>query len=300
MSPTQDSPLLPSAEKIAPSRRQVLQYYFQLTRLHKWPLGNVLIIWPCLWAIQMVGYSNGLPVQSLARETLVFSLGSTLLHSAACVINDICDRDFDAQVERTKTRPLVTGAVSLRGAWFLLFLLVSSTLYLLSFANSTAILCGLFGVFPLHALYPLMKRWTWWPQAWLGLAMNWGFPTAWLYLSPDISSLNAVYVIFPGLVCWTIVYDTIYSCQDRKDDVKAGIKSTGVLFGDWVRAILALFSTAFVACLVAAGFVNQQGLYYFIVSCAGTALHLTWQLTTWDVDSARDCGAKFKVSSRYQ
>jgi len=175
-------------------------------------------------------------------------------------------------------------------------MLLLLTLYMLSLINSTAQFYGFFGVFPFHALYPLMKRWTHWPQAWLGFAMNWGFPTAWLCLCPDTVKLQPVYAMMPGLICWTIVYDTIYSCQDRKDDVKAGVKSTGVLFGGWVREILMLFAGGFVSALVAAGILNNQGPAYFALSCGGTTLHLLWQLSTWDVNDPKDCGAKFKVN----
>jgi len=137
-----------------------------------------------------------------------------------------------------------------------------------------------------------MKRWTHWPQAWLGLAMNWGLPVSWIALTGSIN-WPLLSVAYLGTFCWTIVYDTIYACQDRKDDVKAGVKSTALLFGDHVRPILAGFATGFVAALGATGFLNQQGIAYYVIAVLGSALHFTWQLTTLNVDHGADCWSKF-------
>ncbi|KAI0034587.1 UbiA prenyltransferase family [Vararia minispora EC-137] len=289
----------PSPQPTASALRPKLVYYFQLTRLHKFPLGNILVIWPCLWSLAMVAYKQDLDVQNFSVLAGAFILGGTLVHSAACVINDICDIDFDRQVERCKDRPLPSGLISLHEAWLLLAILTCACLALLSFAaNTTAILVGLFGIFPLHGLYPLMKRWTYWPQAWLGFAMNWGFPVAWLTVAPDYdkSELILFATSILGCVCWTIVYDTEYACQDRKDDAKAGVKSTALLFGDHVRSVLAVFAILFLASLVLIGVLNGQTAVYFVVSCGGAAAHLAWQLRFWDVDDPADCGAKFKAN----
>ncbi|KAF7366875.1 4-hydroxybenzoate polyprenyl transferase [Mycena sanguinolenta] len=269
---TESTQFLPSKDIISP--KVVTWYtYYELARLHKFPLGNILVFWPCAWGLTMAAYSNRLSLHNLMIQTVMFALGSTLLHSAACVLNDICDRDIDRKVERTKNRPLATGTISVAGATVWLLVLTFSSLALLATANRTAFLYGLIGVFPLHALYPLMKRWTWWPQAWLGLAMNWGFPVGWISVSKTLNK-EIVGIFFLGTVCWTIVYDTIYGCQDVRDDRAAGVKSTSLLFGSRVRPILCVFAAGFVACMIYAGILNQQGTYYFVVAVGGASLFL--------------------------
>ncbi|OCH93182.1 UbiA prenyltransferase [Obba rivulosa] len=275
--------------------KSAFKHYIELTRLHKFPLGNILIFWPSAWGIAMAATAASISPRVLAIETVAFLLGSTLLHSAACVLNDICDKDIDGQVERTKSRPLVTGAVSVSGAVRLLLVLTSASIAMLSFTNRTAALCGLVGVFPLHALYPLMKRWTWWPQAWLGLAMNWSFPVAWISITRSVD-WAIVPTFFFGTVCWTIVYDTMYACQDRQDDIRTGVKSTAVLFGGYVRSILSAFAVIFVFCMAFAGYLNHQGPAFFIISCGGAALHFIMQFITWSPDIPAEGGEKFAMN----
>lgn len=261
--------------------------------MHKFPAGSMLVFWPTAWGYVMALRDNRPEPLQLAYIMAVFFVASTLLHSAACTINDICDRDFDAKVERCKNRPLVAGTVSMFGAWVFLFLQVAAFFWMLSYTNKEAFLCGTFGVFPLHAFYPLMKRWTNWPQAWLGFAMNWGLPTAWLMAAPNDWQFAPMWAFTIGTVSWTIVYDTIYACQDRKDDVKAGVKSTAVLFGDYVKPILSCFAAAFIASLIYAGVTTGQGWIYYAVSVAGCAGHLLWQLITLDTEDPQDCWNKF-------
>ncbi|KAI0692904.1 UbiA prenyltransferase family [Cytidiella melzeri] len=271
--------------------------YYELTRLHKPVMGNTLMFWPCAWGLTMAAYCNGTSLAVLAYQTLLFAIGSTLLHSAACVLNDICDVEFDKQVERTRSRPLPSGVVSVSEAWILLFVLLLPTIAMTMLSNHTTTLLALFGIVPLHALYPLMKRWTYWPQAWLGLAMNWGYVVAWFAVTDNTSSkTSTISSFFFGTVCWTIVYDTIYACQDREDDVAAGIKSTAVLFGSYVRPILIVFTLAFLAFLLYAGVLNGQSVGYFVVSCGGSAVHFVWQFWTWKVERPEDGGNKFQAN----
>ncbi|EKM58175.1 uncharacterized protein PHACADRAFT_116866 [Phanerochaete carnosa HHB-10118-sp] len=264
-------------------------------RLHKPIMGNTLMFWPCAWGLTMAGYAIGTPIHDLAVQLFAFGISSTLLHSAACVLNDICDIDFDRQVERTRTRPLPSGVVTALEAWILLLVLMVPTIAMLFLTNQTAALFALMGIFPFHALYPLMKRWTYWPQAWLGFAMNWGYPVAWFAVTDNVP-VHVVCAFFFGTVCWTIVYDTIYACQDREDDVHAGVKSTALLFGAYVRPILIGFTLAFLALLLAAGHANHQGVPYFVLSCGGAALHFAWQFATWTPDVPADGGRKFNAN----
>ncbi|KAI0946644.1 hypothetical protein AcW1_010058 [Taiwanofungus camphoratus] len=277
------------------SKPSLFRSYFELNRLHKFPTGTLFVFWPCAWGLTMAAYAKGLPPSKLA--TLIFSyfIGSTIVHSAACVINDIFDRDFDRQVERTKMRPIASGDISVFDATVFLILQITVILCMLSFVNPLAFRLSLIGIFPIHhGLYPLMKRWTNWPQAWLGLTMNWGLIVAWVAVM-DSMNWNVVPVLFFGAWGWTIVYDTIYACQDKQDDVKAGIKSTALLFGNYVRPILSLFATQVVVCFAYAGHANGQGPMFFVISVMGTAAHFAWQLFTVNIDDVTDCWRKFKV-----
>ncbi|PSS37511.1 hypothetical protein PHLCEN_2v718 [Hermanssonia centrifuga] len=125
--------------------------------------------------------------------------------------------------------------------------------------------------------------------------MNWGYPVAWITITGDIKA-DVVWVFFFGTVCWTIVYDTIYACQDREDDVHAGVKSTAVLFGDYVRPILIAFTVAFLGLMTYAGMCNGQSFGYYLISCGGSAIHFAWQFLTWHVEVPEDGGAKFQVT----
>ncbi|EJD42205.1 UbiA prenyltransferase [Auricularia subglabra TFB-10046 SS5] len=267
--------------------------YWELARMDKFPIGSEFGWWPLVW-----GWLLALPsrpdASTLLGHLVAFVVVGTILHCAACTLNDICDVDFDHQVERSKTRPLVSGAVSLRAAWAFLFAQTGVLIWMMEYAgNEIAWLCGAFGIVPLHAFYPLMKRWTNWPQAWLGLAVAWGVPTGWLIAAPEGIKSDAMWAVTLGTICWTILYDTIYALQDKRDDVQAGVKSTALLFGSYVRPILAVFGTGFIASLAYAGVATGQNELYFGVTVGGTAAHVAWQLMTLDVDSPSDCFKKF-------
>ncbi|KAJ8081486.1 hypothetical protein PM082_007331 [Marasmius tenuissimus] len=223
---------------------------------------------------------------------LWLATGGTILHSGICVLNDILDRDLDAKVERTKNRPLVTGAVSVSNASVFCAVLLAIPIYMLSYTNPTAFKWGIPGVFPFHGLYPLMKRVTYWPQAWLGFAMNWGLVVGYLTVSGGQWD-SQILTLLTGTIGWSILYDTMYAYQDVKDDVKVGIKSTAILFGpNHGRKILTGFASAFLATLYFAGVQNGQGFYYFLFSVGGAGLHLAWQLWTWKQDNWDDCWSK--------
>ncbi|KAF8975453.1 UbiA prenyltransferase family [Cyathus striatus] len=233
--------------------REQLNRYMRLCRLHQFPIGSSLSFVPCAWGLAMAAYAADLPAQSLIVHTLVFAFASITFHSAACVLNDICDIEFDKKVERTKNRPLVTGAVSTKEAWFLLSTLILLWIPTIISADSAVIWPGCI----FHAIYPLAKRWTWWPQLLLGLAMNWGYIIAWLSVMPfDPTVVPCIYI---GCICWTMIYDTIYACQDRNDDRKAGIKSTAILFGESVKLIVSIFYIVFIICFATAGVYNSHG-----------------------------------------
>ncbi|KAG6812447.1 hypothetical protein H0H92_002815 [Tricholoma furcatifolium] len=258
--------------------RSKLQLFFELNRLHKFPAGSDLVFWPCAWALAMASYRNARPPWTFFVDFVLYAFLSTLVHSAACVLNDICDRKLDAQ-ERTKNRPIACGAISVAEASRFLSIQVAVGLAILMHTGDVV-------------------KYTNWPQAWLGLAMNWGFVVVWVHLVPEDKTYTLPAAFFAGTVCWTIVYDTIYACQDRVDDIKAGNHSTAVLFGDYVRPILALFAAAFVAAIAYAGVLNHQGPWFYLVAVGGTAAHLSWQLITLRPEVAADCWSKFKSNGQ--
>lgn len=240
----------------------------------------------------MSAYSAGVGAQALATSTAAFFIGNTVRHSAACIWNDICDKDFDRQVgkcktlkstaafctlpERCKVRPIASGSVSIFGATVLFIALELFCCMNMLFAGYPASILGIFGLLVLDLLYPFMKRVTYWPQAWLGIAMTWGLPVSWLSLTGSLDWLT-VPILFIGGICWTVYYDTIYACADRADDIKAGVKSTAILFGSHVTEISTCFAILFITSLVLAGLANSQGLLFFLVSVGGTAGNLFWQ-----------------------
>jgi len=138
-----------------------------------------------------------------------------------------------------------------------------------------------------------MKRVTHWPQAWLGLAINWGFIVAWLDRSDQRFDITIVTCVMSSMACWTIFYDSIYACQDMVDDAKLGVKSTAILFGAWFRPVITMFAVMFILLLAMAGVLNGQGPLFFLVSVLGAAAHVTWQLYTLDTKNPADCKSKF-------
>jgi|TARA_R100000501_G_scaffold14680_2_gene26627 4-hydroxybenzoate polyprenyltransferase len=199
-----------------------LQPWARLARLDR-PIGTWLLFWPCVWGVFLAGE----PVRDIYLVPLFF-VGALVMRSAGCVYNDIVDRDLDARVERTRDRPLASGAISVRGAWIFLVLLCLIGLLVLVQLNLFAALIAL-GSLGLVAAYPFMKRITWWPQAWLGLTFNWG---ALVGYAAATGTLNwAAGLLYLAGIFWTLGYDTIYALQDMEDDAFVGIKSSARRLG---------------------------------------------------------------------
>ncbi|KAI0247027.1 4-hydroxybenzoate polyprenyl transferase [Lactifluus subvellereus] len=267
--------------------------WVELSRIHKFA-GSMLMFWPFAWGMTLAARPLSLPLQEYAFHLAHGLVGATLLHgtSAGCVWNDILDRDFDKQVARTKRRPIADGRVSVPGALVFLAIHLVVLVGLLWPCNALAWNLGLVTVFPLAGIYPLMKRVTYWPQAWLGVAMNTIALVAWSALHADVAPASVA--LFVGCWSWTLYYDTIYALQDKRDDVQAGVKSTAILFGEYVKAILALFAGLLVACLTTAGVLNGQGVPYFALTVGGTASYLIVQLLKLDVDDPKSCFKAFE------
>ena len=221
-----------------------LQDYLQLMRLDK-PVGTLLLLWPTLAALCMA--AQGLPPLHLV---VIFTLGTFIMRSAGCVINDFADRKVDGFVERTKERPLVTGAISSKQALALFFGLIVSAGLLLLFLNQPTQLLA-FGGLALTIAYPFMKRWTNMPQVVLGAAFSCGIPMAWSAQGLAVPS-ESILMFFTSLL-WIVAYDTLYAMVDRNDDLKVGIKSTAILFGDLDKLMIGILQALTLAGLYLLG-----------------------------------------------
>ncbi|MDB0049937.1 4-hydroxybenzoate octaprenyltransferase [Pseudomonadales bacterium] len=252
-----------------------LQDYLQLMRLDK-PVGTLLLLWPTLAALCMA--AQGLPPLHLV---VIFTLGTFIMRSAGCVINDFADRKVDGFVERTKERPLVTGAISSKQALALFFGLIISAGLLLLFLNQTTQLLACGGL-ALTIAYPFMKRWTHMPQVVLGAAFSTGIPMAWSAQGLEVPS-ESILMFFTSLL-WIVAYDTLYAMVDRNDDLKVGIKSTAILFGDLDKAMIGALQTLTLAGLYLLGqrLGYAHAYYVGLVIILGLFVYQQWLIRDRD------------------
>ncbi|BCG21938.1 4-hydroxybenzoate octaprenyltransferase [Pseudomonas tohonis] len=256
--------------------------FVQLTRMDK-PIGIYLLLWPTLWALWVAG--EGRP--SL-KNVLVFVLGVVLMRAAGCVINDYADRHFDGHVSRTKARPLASGAIRPREALLFFAALVALSFGLVLLTNATTIWLS-FGGLALAACYPFMKRYTFYPQVVLGAAFSWGMPMAFTAETGELPA--AAWLLYIANLLWTVAYDTYYAMTDREDDLKIGVKSTAILFGDADRIIIATLQGLALLCLLLAGSRFELGLCFHL-GLLGAAACFAWE--SWSTRT-RDPQACFKA-----
>jgi 4-hydroxybenzoate polyprenyltransferase len=233
--------------------KQRLIEYARLMRLHK-PIGILLLLWPTLWALWIAGRGSPDPL-----VLLVFVAGVVLMRSAGCVINDYADRHFDPHVERTRERPIAAGRVSPREALILFVVLCLAALALVMLMNNLTRWLSLAGA-ALAASYPFMKRYTHLPQVYLGAAFGWAVPMAFAAQTGAVP--RVAWLLFVATVLWATVYDTMYGMVDRKDDLRIGVKSTAILFGEADRAIIGVLQVLLLLALVLAGQLAGLGMYY--------------------------------------
>lgn len=226
-----------------------------LIRLPK-QYGTLLVLWPTLWSLFIA--SGGWPGFKLLT---IFTLGTFLMRSAGCAANDIADRNFDGYVERTKTRPLASGRLKVKEAVFVFFALSALAFSLVLFLNPFTIMLSFIGIF-LAVVYPLVKRVSHLPQVFLGIAFGWGAVMAWSAVKGGIDAAGAL--IFVANIFWSTAYDTIYALMDKEDDLKIGVKSTAILFGERVYLILTLIYIGLTAMLAAAGAAAGMGKFYYL------------------------------------
>ena len=241
--------------------------FIQLMRLEK-PIGIYLLLWPTLWALWIAGMGS----PSLGN-VLIFVIGVFLMRAAGCVINDFADRKVDGHVKRTEQRPLVSGKVTSKEALILFAVLVGLSFGLVLLTNATTIWLS-FGGLALAATYPFMKRYTYYPQVVLGAAFSWGMPMAFTAQTGDLPA--AAWLLYIANLLWTVGYDTYYAMTDREDDLKIGVKSTAVLFGDADRVIILTLQGLALFCLMLAGSRFELGLYFFM-SLVVAAVCFAWQ-----------------------
>lgn len=238
-----------------PEMRTKLWSYIQLMRLDK-PVGIYLVLWPALWALWLA--AEGTPPGLIL---LVFILGAIVMRSAGCVINDYADRHWDGAVARTATRPLATGAITPRAALLIFIGLCLIGFVLVLLLNPLTILLSL-GALVLASLYPFTKRYTHWPQMFLGAAFAWAVPMSYAAVLGGVP--YQAWLVFAITLIWTLIYDTFYAITDRDDDLKVGIKSTAILFGRYDLVIIGLLQSLMVLLLVVLGYWLQLGVAFWL------------------------------------
>lgn len=249
--------------------------YIRLTRLDR-PIGNFLLLWPMLWALWLAAEG---PPHPLVLG--VFVAGVVVMRAAGCVINDFADRNFDGHVKRTVNRPMATGRVQPREALTLFVVLCLAAFGLVLLMNELTIWLSLVGV-ALAATYPFMKRYTYLPQVHLGAAFGWAVPMAFAAELNNVPPL--AWLVFIAAVVWATIYDTLYAMVDRDDDLKVGIKSTAVLFGDQDRAIIGILQALMTLIMVVIGTRAELGAYYFWALAVATLCFVYQQYLIRDRD----------------
>jgi 4-hydroxybenzoate polyprenyltransferase len=282
--------------------------YLRLARFDR-PIGAWLLLWPCWWSIAMAAREaplgwrwavtgagangEGLPDPILL---LLFLAGAFAMRGAGCVWNDVVDRDIDARVARSATRPLASGAVTLRGAAAWLGVLMLAGLLVLLTFNRFAIGLGLASLV-IVAIYPFAKRVTFWPQAILGLAFSWGALMGWAAFTAELGW--APLVLYAGCVAWVIGYDTIYALQDKEDDQRIGLKSTALKFGARFKRWLAGFYGVAFVCISLAAWLSGVPTLPFAALAIAAGMHLVWQVVDLNVSDADDCLSKFRSNHTF-
>ena len=269
-----------------------INYFIELTRLKK-PIGYMLLFWPCIWGL-VIGYDFEKDLNDFLKFALLFLMGAILMRSAGCIVNDIVDKDFDKVVQRTKKRPIAAGNVSVKLAILYAIILCSLAFLVLIQFNFFTIILALLSM-PLAFTYPLMKRFTYWPQLYLGITFNYGLLLGWSSTNTEISIIPLFFYI--GAIFWTLGYDTIYGFQDIKDDEIIGVKSTSIKFKNNPKFFISFCYLIFSLCLIVTGYMmNFNSIFYIFLIF--TLLHLfIFQIKRLDINSTEKCLDIFKSNN---
>lgn len=262
--------------------------YLRLIRADR-PIGTWLLLIPCLWSVTLASHVAGLGMPDPWYIAL-FAVGAFVMRGAGCVINDLWDRDIDARVARTATRPIASGEITVgTGVAFLIGLLLVGLVVLLQF-NISAVMLGMASL-GLVVVYPLMKRITYWPQAFLGLTFNWGALLAWAAVQGAVG--DVALMIYAAGILWTLGYDTIYGHQDKEDDLQVGVKSSSIRLGQKTRPFVLMMYMGMLMLLTIVGGVIGMDWFYF-VSLGLVMMQFLWQVTTLNIDDPDNCLRQFK------
>ena len=271
---------------------QNIKLIIELTRLNK-PIGFMLLFWPCLWGLTL-SYNFDLSLDIFIFYGVLFFLGSILMRSAGCIVNDISDKNFDKLVERTKNRPVASGKISVKFAIIFTAILCGIAFLVLINFNKFTILMALISI-PLAFTYPLMKRFTYWPQLFLGVTFNYGLILAWISIKNDISLIPIIFYL--GAIFWTLGYDTIYGYQDIKDDEIIGVKSTSIKFKNNPKKFILICYLTFIASLILIGVLMKFNLFYFLFLIIPIFQLIFFQIYKLNVNNPMSCTAKFKSNN---
>ena len=269
-----------------------LNQFIELTRLTK-PIGYMLLFWPCLWGLTLA-YDFSAHLTIYIKYLILFFLGSMLMRSAGCIVNDVLDKEFDAKVFRTKDRPIASNQVSIKlGIIYVVILCFLALLVLLNFNSFTIILA--LSSMPFAFTYPLMKRFTYWPQLFLGITFNYGLILGWTAIKGQIDIIPII--LYFGAIFWTLGYDTIYGYQDIKDDEIIGLKSTSIKFKNKPHKFLIICYSVFLLNLLTTGFFMELNNLFYIVFIFIFLQMIYSQLKKVDIKNSVKCLTIFKSNN---
>ena len=271
-----------------------LNLFIELTRLKK-PIGFMLLFWPCAWGLTLA-YDFSLSLNNYFFYLILFFLGSVFMRSAGCIVNDVLDKKYDAQVVRTKNRPIASGKISIKLAViYSLLLCFFALLVLLNFNLFTIILA--IGSMPLAFTYPLMKRFTYWPQLFLGITFNYGLILGWTAIKGEISIVPVLFYL--GAIFWTLGYDTIYGYQDIKDDEIIGLKSTSIKFKGKAKKFLFACYTSLLFFFLIGGYKMDFHISYYLLTIIPFIHLFIYQMKIFNLKDPSSCLKAFKSNNLF-
>jgi len=271
---------------------QNIRLFIELTRLNK-PIGFMLLFWPCIWGLT-IAYNFNSSFNNFLFYGILFLLGAILMRSAGCIINDIVDRNIDKKVERTKNRPIASKKISVKFGLLYVFILCGLAFLVLINFNQFTIIMALLSM-PFAFTYPLMKRFTYWPQLFLGITFNYGLVLAWTSINNEISLIPILFYI--GAIFWTLGYDTIYGYQDIKDDEIIGVKSTSIKFKKNSKKFIFICYLIFIVSLVFIGTLMNFKIFYYLFLIIPITHLILFQINKLNVNDSNDCLIKFKSNN---
>ena len=269
-----------------------IKLFIDLIRLKK-PIGFMLLFWPCAWGLTLA-YDFSSDLNNYFFYLILFFLGAFLMRSAGCIVNDILDKEFDKKVVRTKNRPIASDKISIKLAiFYVLILCFFALLVLLNFNTYTIILA--LGSMPLAFTYPLMKRFTYWPQLFLGITFNYGLILGWTAIQNEIDLLPVLFYL--GAIFWTLGYDTIYGFQDIKDDEIIGLKSASIKFKDNAKSFIFLCYLILCISILVIGYLINSNLFFYIFMVLPISHLYFYQIKKFDPKNPIECLKIFKSNN---